>query len=95
MTVQNNANRTDDGVLWARPCRVTQFWVTGDGAADGRAIFYDNASAASGTILMELRTPATGKGSTVINIPGEGIRAAAGIYVDITTVGRVGIVFEG
>tara|TARA_R110001599_G_scaffold234353_4_gene433485 strand:- start:1309 stop:1515 length:207 start_codon:yes stop_codon:yes gene_type:complete len=49
--------------------------------AAGDVVFYDNASAASGTVLLEVDEKAQ---STVdIIIPGDGILAKNGVYVSL------------
>lgn len=62
-------------------------------------IIYDNASAASGTVLLRFDTGATGS-ATVFNtwsalIPGEGVLAQNGIYVDLVGSGATLTVFYG
>lgn len=89
--MMNFISRTDDGALVARACRVNGFYVTGDGTNSGRVIFYDNASAASGTVLMELRC---GANETMEVMLPKSIDAQAGIYADVTTVGRAGAFFD-
>ena len=43
-------------------------------------VIYDNASAASGNVLLRVGT--TGVGGNTVLIPGEGILALNGLYVD-------------
>jgi hypothetical protein len=52
--------------------------VSTPGAA---AVIYDNASAATGSVLLTLSTAVVGTYNIII--PGEGILAANGVYVDI------------
>ena len=55
--------------------------VNTSSGATGNVIFYDNASAASGTVLLEVDEKA--QGMTDIIIPGDGILAKNGIYVSL------------
>lgn len=87
----NFTTLTADGVIKGSSGRVYAFWITGDGTNAGRVIFYDNATAASGTILMELRCGANE--TRFVLVPGNQI-CLAGIYADVTTVGRVGAYFN-
>jgi len=70
-----------DGVVYAGPTRVKGYQVASGGTA-GEIKFYDNASAASGTVRLILDiTTNTAVISTLI--PGEGVRFNNGVYVDL------------
>jgi hypothetical protein len=72
-----NAN----GVVAAYPVRVKGYQIKPGGTA-GQIDFYDNASAASGTIRLSLDiTTNTAVISTIL--PGEGIRFNNGVYVSL------------
>jgi hypothetical protein len=72
-----------DGVIAAYPVRVKGYQIKPGGTA-GQIDFYDNISAASGTIRLSLDiTTNTAVISTII--PGEGIRFNNGVFVDLPT----------
>ena len=72
-----------DGVIAAYPVRVKGYQIKPGGTA-GQIDFYDNVSAASGTIRLSLDiTTNTAVISTII--PGEGIRFTNGVFVDLPT----------
>lgn len=77
---------TADGAIaandgWYYGCRIT-----GDGTNSARVILYDNASAASGTVVDELRCGANESRGGMLENP---VRLQNGLYADVTTVGRV------
>lgn len=78
--------RTDDGVIAAGRYRLKGLTVTVTSAGAALAV-YDNASAASGTILLNVSTASTGTFPVVI--PGEGILAENGLYLDINGAAAV------
>ena len=69
-----------DGVMVAARTRIKGVFysVSTTGAA---IIFYDNASAASGTAV--LTQPADVVGQHTVDVPGEGILCDNGVFVDI------------
>lgn len=70
--------------------RGVVFTVSGGSPTD-HVKFYDNASAASGTVLLELDTNHSG-GLNVL-IPGEGILFTNGIYCDIGDAASVTVFY--
>jgi len=80
-----------DAVIFAGRTRIKG--VTVSVAVAGAAlILYDNASAASGTALLTLSTAIAGNYNVLI--PGEGILATNGVFLDIN--GAAGVtVFYG
>lgn len=78
--------RTDDGVLFAGQTRLKGMTVTVStpGAA---LVVYDNSSAASGTAVLTVSTAVAG--SFPVVIPGEGILARSGLYLDINGAAAV------
>jgi hypothetical protein len=70
-----------DGVVYAGPTRVKGYAFTSGGTA-GEIIFYDNASAASGTTRLTINI-STNQAPGSMTIPGEGIKFDNGVYVDI------------
>jgi hypothetical protein len=69
-----------DGVMVEARTRIKGVFysVSTTGAA---IIFYDNASAASGTAVLTL--PADVVGQHTVDVPGEGILCDNGVFVDI------------
>ena len=61
------------------------------GASAGSVKFY-NGTDATGTLLLEIDTPA-GTANTFLPIPGEGILFTTGVYVDVTNITGVTIVY--
>ena len=75
------AHLTGDGVAVTGPTRVKAYAVASGGTA-GDVIFYDNASAASGTVRLQFNIT-TNQAINSLLIPGEGIRFFNGVYVDL------------
>ena len=69
-----------DGAMVAYPTRIKGAYVSVTTGGANPVIFYDNASAASGTVLLKLGVTAAGAHTVVI--PGEGIRAVNGVFCD-------------
>lgn len=69
-----------DGAIFAGRARLKGLTVAVSSAGAALAV-YDNASAASGTKVIEVSTAATGVFNVLI--PGEGILADNGLYLDI------------
>lgn len=85
--------RTADAAILARPGRLMGLVLEGDGTNACNVILYDNASAASGTVLYKLALKASS--GDLINpaiIPSEGIACLNGIYADVTGTGAAYIV---
>lgn len=83
MTAQATAvNVTGSAVVSAGPCTYRGVSLRDAGAMMGTTItVYDNAAAASGTVLAAFQV---GQGAHVLDNPGDGIRAANGIYLQTT-----------
>ncbi len=76
-----SAHAHASGVLINRRCRLRGVVVNTGSGASGDVLFYDNAAAASGSVLLEVDEKAQ---STVdIIIPGDGILAKNGVYVSL------------
>ncbi len=69
------------GVIFAGPTRVKGFSVSPGGTA-GDIIFYDNSSAASGTVRLTLNV-STNQALDSLAIPGQGIKFDNGVYVSM------------
>lgn len=75
------AHTHTSAALVARRCRLKGVVINTKSGATGDVIFYDNASAASGTVLLEVDEKSA---STVdIVIPGDGVLAKNGVYVTL------------
>jgi len=82
--------RTSDGAMVAYRVRLKGvfFAVTSAGAD---IIIYDNAAAASGNVLLTL--PCDVAGQHNVYIPGEGILAENGIFLDINGASGVTVFY--
>ena len=69
------------GVIFSSSCRVKGYSISPGGTA-GEVIFYDNASAASGTARLTLNV-STNQALDSLAIPGEGIKFDNGVYVSM------------
>lgn len=80
-----------DGAMVAYPVRIKGAYVSVTTGGSNPVIFYDNASAASGTVLLKLGVTVAGAHTVVI--PGEGIRADNGIYCDTGNAATVTVFY--
>ena len=80
------------GVLYVGRTRLKTvvFTVSGGSPVD-HVMFYDNASAASGVLKLELDT--NHSGGLSVSIPGEGILFENGIYCDIGDASSVTVFY--
>ena len=81
---------TADGVIAGYRTRLKSVTITVS-TAGAATIIYDNATAASGDVLITLSTAATG--SYQVLLPGEGILANNGIFVDINGAAAISVAF--
>ena len=82
---------TSSSVVSKYPCLLTDLAVYADGTNGATVVLYDNASAASGTIIGKVIVPALSKsGGLVIPIP---VKASNGVYISITGTNASAIVF--
>ena len=70
--------------LVARRCRLQGVLLTYESGATGHVVLYDNASEASGKVL--LRVDETSQGMDEIFLPEDGILAKKGVYASIPVV---------
>lgn len=77
---------TSDAALVPYRTRIKGAFVAVSGAGSA-AIVYDNASAASGNVLLTI--PAAAVGQHTLMIPGEGILAENGVYIDINGLAAI------
>lgn len=85
------AYTASDAALVTQPTRIKGAYVSvGTGGANP-VVIYDNASAASGTVL--LRIGVTAAGCHTVVIPGEGIRATNGVFCDTGSADAVTVFY--
>ncbi len=77
----HSAHTHISGAMVTTRNRLMGVVVNTSSGATGNVIFYDNASAASGRVLLEVDEKA--QGTTDIIIPGDGILAKNGVYVSL------------
>lgn len=89
-TMKSSGLKVADAAIAARPARLHSVQVIGDGTNAATAIIYDNASAASGTVLAKIVVDA---GATYEDWLSEvGVEALNGIYLDISGTGAEAVV---
>ena len=71
-------HRHDSGSFASGRGRLMGFMINHDTGATGQAIVYDNASAASGTIIIEIDE--SDRGFFGMEIPGDGILFENGLH---------------
>ena len=88
---KSSGRQTGDAAVLAAPGELHGVLLEGDGTNAVTLIVYDNASAASGTILCKVLLDA---GLTQeIFVPMRGIEAVNGLYCDVTGTGAAYIVY--
>lgn len=80
-----------DTAVSALPGRLLGVALIADGTNAATVILYDNASAASGTVIAKLSVAALGTYADM-NMPNEGIAVNKGIYADVAGTGAAFIV---
>ena len=85
------AYTTTDAAMVTYPVRIKGAYIAVSSAGTDPVIFYDNASAATGTVLLKVGANANGCHTVVI--PGEGIRADNGVYCDTGSAAAVTIFY--
>lgn len=79
-----------DAVICVRPCKLKSIQLLADGTNAATVVLYDNASAASGTVIAKVIVDAT---STYEWFTSDaGIVCNNGIYADVTGTGAEYIV---
>ena len=87
-----SAHSHTSAALINRRCRLRGVVINTDSGSTGDVIFYDNASAASGTVLLEVDEKS--QGMLDIIIPGDGILAKNGVYVSLPSNVTATIFYE-
>jgi len=85
------AYTTSDAAMVAYPVRIKGAYISVTTGGDNPVVFYDNASAASGNVLLRLGVTAAGAHTVVI--PGEGVRADNGVFCDTGDAAAVTIFY--
>ena len=80
-----------DAAMVAYPVRVKGAYISSAAGGSTPVTFYDNASAASGTVLFKISVSAAGSHTVVI--PGEGVRALNGVFCDTGSADAVTIFY--
>ena len=94
MTMQYDvkaAYTESDVAMVAYPARIKGAYVSVTAGGANPVIFYDNASAGSGAVLLKVGVTVAGAHSVVI--PGEGIRATKGIFCDTGSAASVTVFY--
>ena len=87
-----SAHTTINAALYVGRARLKGVFISvAGGSPIDRIIFYDNATAASGTVRLELDT--THNSAAYVLIPGEGILFTNGIFCDIGDADSVTIFY--
>lgn len=88
----SSGRKTSDAAICGRPCVVKSLILEGDGTNAASVILYDNATAASGTVLAKLLLSASSDSCIVFDGGPEGIECSNGIYADVAGTGAAYIV---
>lgn len=83
--VKSSGRLTVSTAVFAQRCSLYALMVETDGTNAATVIVYDNATAASGTILAKMIVPGTSSGREVV-FP-YGVKALNGLYVSIAGTG--------
>lgn len=87
-----SAHTHTSAALVDRRCRVKGLVVNTTSGTSGDVILYDNASAASGTVLIEVDEKTQGTADIVI--PGDGILAKNGVYASLPSDVTITVFYE-
>jgi hypothetical protein len=87
-----SAHTTGSGALYNGRTRVKAIVCLGASTA-GDIVLYDNASAASGNVLIRFAVPGNANNVVEVSLPGEGILAQNGIYASVPTGYSVTVVY--
>ena len=87
---KSSGEQTADAAIMAAPGYITAVYIITDGSTNAKVILYDNASAASGTVMLEMTVVASDNyGGRSWVFPAEFFN---GIYVDVSGSGASYIV---
>ena len=84
-TAKSSGLKSADAVICDRSCRLLSVQVIADGTNAATAILYDNASAASGTVVSKIIVDATLTFESFQSTCG--IECSNGLYLDVTGTG--------
>lgn len=82
-----------DTAVRAQPSRLMGLSLIGDNTNACTVVVYDNATAASGTVLAKLSLPASGFPYIDLGCMPAGIVANNGLFADVTGTGAAFIVY--
>ena len=82
---------TADGALVPNRTRIKGVFYSVATAGNSDVVFYDNASAASGTAALTLPTDVAGQFN--VYVPGEGVLCDNGVYLDINDADGVTVFY--
>ena len=83
---------TGNGIIYAGRTRVKSIICLGASTA-GDVVLYDNASAASGNVLIRFAVPGNSNNVVEVTLPGEGILAQNGVYASVPTGYSVTVIY--
>ena len=86
-----SAYTESDAAMVTYPVRIKGAYVSVTTGGASPIIFYDNATTGAGNVLLKLGVTAAGCHTVVI--PGEGIRAANGVYCDVGSSAAVTLIY--
>ena len=86
-----SAFATADGALVTTRTRIKGVFYSVATGGNSDVVFYDNASAASGTAALTLPTDVAGQFN--VYIPGEGVLCENGVYLDINDADGVTVFY--
>lgn len=82
--VQSSDLLSADGAVFAKPCKLHGVTLISNGSDAATIVLHNNASAASGTVVAKLQSPASLIATTSIHFP-EPVVCKEGIYANVTT----------
>ena len=87
---RSSGEQTADGIISSKPCGIAGVTIITNSSSDAKLILYDNAAAASGTVLFERTVTGSNNGRRFTwPYPAE---CYNGIYADVTGTGASYIV---
>jgi hypothetical protein len=92
IAITSSGLRTSDGIISNAPGRLHGICVGANGTDAATVIIYDNASAATGTVLAKVIVDATATHENIV-LPEQGVEALNGLYLDIGGTGAECVVY--
>lgn len=91
-SITSSGLKTADGVISNAAGRLHGLCVGTDGTNAATIIVYDNATAASGTVLAKVVVDATATHENIM-LPEQGVECLNGLYLDVTGTGAEVVVY--